>query len=171
MRFFDFPPEIRNLIYMYLQPTGKTIKPIFTIDSRHNGKSVASFTFPAKVFNVSRAFDKEAATVFFSQNIFSFNSPYSCFDFMERIGNFKSASLQFIEMERFIHGSQSAQSLAQKCPQLKRIEFGDVEPTGSNGEWAMNTLECIQALALALPHLGQISYVKVAGRLDRKSVV
>jgi hypothetical protein len=29
----------------------------------------------------------------------------------------------------------------------------------------MNTLECIQALALPLPQLSQISYVKVAGRL------
>jgi hypothetical protein len=92
VRFFGFLPAIRNLIYKYLQPTGKTIKPIFTINSRHNGKSVASFIFPAKVFNVSKAFDKEAATVFYSENIFSFNSPYGCFDFMERIGKFKSAS-------------------------------------------------------------------------------
>lgn len=130
---------------------------------------MASFTFPAKAFGgVSKEFDQEAAAVFYSGNTFSFDSAMNFIKFTDRIGKVKTANLQYIEIERdhFQELWGGASPLLRKdCPQLKRIELGNIEQGRYNGEWDLSMLGRIQGLALALPKLSQISYIKVGGRL------
>lgn len=124
IRFLEFPPEIRNMIYKFIfvspEPIGSSLTHGY--EARFSYKKAAKWRNLAFAMSCRQIF-KESSNIFFTDNCFEFFQVYQVVTFMEKIGTEGQRQVKKLKLNYRQADPKKAFMSIRMCPNLTNLDI------------------------------------------------
>jgi hypothetical protein len=129
IRFFDFPPEIRtmiyNLIFVSAEPIGSN--PSHTFGAKFPYREAAKWRNLVFAMSCRQIFD-EASNIFFANNCFEFFQVYQVVSFLKKIGIEGRQQVRKLKLNYRDSDPKKAFKSIRMCPNITNLDIAIEDP-------------------------------------------